>query len=1596
MLPLPADEVAIVGRGDPGVAVERSRQPRALRRRALAARRRRRPPARALPRHQGAGLAPGPRRPRRRRDRARRRRHTSARVRSTTPRRASSSPASSAIFAAATASRSSAPSRRCSPRSRPPRSSSTPLRGERPRRRDGRARGRPPRARAAQRLVPRRPGPRRHRLLGGGPGLPPLPRRRDAHARPRRRRGRRARARPPPARARARRGRRSPRSSSSGSTCTRSGSRTSPRDPADLAARLAPVRDALRRARSARSAPPTPASLEGIAGDLGRLVLLGARVRASSRTRPRRARAAARSTRARTPRSSTGRAGSPTARGASSRRLPDARELVELGRRILEPGVLEGPAGARAARPTRTTSTTPQPFTSGDLFARPPDAGRARRSRPSCSRPIPSLRHADDIDARDLPRAVARPPLRRPSLPAAAREAPPRAASGRRVAGHDRPFPPDDPAAARRPRPAQGALLRLVREPDAARRSRARAHRDGEHEHRDDADHDRPRPRPARGARGHRGAAREARVRPRHRRADRPPARDERDRRGAQDRGAVRGADGARQEDPAVREGAAARVPGFPRRVHERRAARGSRRTSPAFRKHLEPARARARRVRDAASRPRRDSIPHREAMHRFYLQSIAAGRISAFALTEPSAGSDTARIRTRATLAEVEADAGPARVLHVRPGRRLGAAQPVHARSPRVRGRPPRLRSSADGARHPVETRDFRYEAGRGPVQVPLRHARRRAASTSTTSAASSTRDGRHFYPVLPRRRREDVDHERLGRRRHGPLRAHRARPDRVHDGRAPGRPLGRQGRGQDGAARLDHERARAQGRPHPGRRDHRDRGPRAGERARDAERRPRGSVDHGGRADARDRERRPRDPSRATSRTLVARGLPAAREDRARSRGLRVARLPPLRPVRSSRHHSRCGSSPRSAKAETAEALHRILRRAERIGGSRRRPRRGPAREAAPRRSRAHDLRGHERGAAVPRAEGPDRRPSCRGRSRSDEPLVQSLRRRVCRERSLEWRAPTPTFAWLGRGPQAGRLHFVRGLDCHKPDRRPSGRPLLPSASDLRSLDLPLRDHGSRVVSLRPRSPPAPGRRSTSSLGSSPSSSPTWLRSTLAAARPSVSRPSPARSARRPGAAASISAPQAGPLGPPASAGSPPASPTSTSRLSLLSRSVRRRSPGLPSRLVRCRFRPRLAPAAISSRSSSPIARSSRTTTRRRSPLRAPLVSKLSRPVRVLVVVDPAPSVAPRPRLRNDRLAEPLLELSPQDRAALSLARSLRSSAASRLAQSCTSPSSASARRLPSPVLRECLALGADEAFLINLGPRPRPRRRRRRVRREPDPSRGRGSPRPVRRDPRRRAVFRSPSAARSSTRRRASSPSSTSPRSAGVCERASVTPERGASRPTRTISLISARLSGPKTTVSLPAPRRPARLVRDLSATPAVRSPAAGPRSRAQADPRARLRSAPSRRRPPRRRERRASLSTSADSAPVRPARSRRRRGDVRGGRADLRSRLPWLRPRVQRSDRRPLCRRLPRPASASSRSSRWTSRPVLRPPPSPRSARPRRSPSATLSRAGAILLSASEDEIAIRVFFSARRSRRSTTSTSGSSASRSCRS
>jgi electron transfer flavoprotein-quinone oxidoreductase len=72
------------------------------------------------------------------------------------------------------------------------------------------------------------------------------------------------------------------------------------------------------------------------------------------------------------------------------------------------------------------------------------------------------------------------------------------------------------------------------------------------------------------------------------------------------------------------------------------------------------------------------------------FLRWVAAGQISAFALTEPSAGSDTARVATRARLRSVPAEAGPDGVLRFVPE---GGKEPRHLLDAR------RLEFRPDGA---------------------------------------------------------------------------------------------------------------------------------------------------------------------------------------------------------------------------------------------------------------------------------------------------------------------------------------------------------------------------------------------------------------------------------------------------------------------------------------------------------------------------------------------------------------------------------------------------------------------------------------------------------------------------------------------------------------------------------------------------------------------------------------------------------------------------------------------------------------------------------------------------------------------------------
>jgi electron transfer flavoprotein-quinone oxidoreductase len=105
------------------------------------------------------------------------------------------------------------------------------------------------------------------------------------------------------------------------------------------------------------------------------------------------------------------------------------------------------------------------------------------------------------------------------------------------------------------------------------------------------------------------------------------------------------------------------------------------------------------------------ESIPHRERAHEFYLRLIASGRISAFALTEPSAGSDTARIRTRAELREVAVEGDPRGFFTFVPeGREVRRVLVPYERVRFEQGRIAFVR--VDGSLVPIEIQDFDPEA--------------------------------------------------------------------------------------------------------------------------------------------------------------------------------------------------------------------------------------------------------------------------------------------------------------------------------------------------------------------------------------------------------------------------------------------------------------------------------------------------------------------------------------------------------------------------------------------------------------------------------------------------------------------------------------------------------------------------------------------------------------------------------------------------------------------------------------------------------------------------------------------------------------------
>ena len=110
--------------------------------------------------------------------------------------------------------------------------------------------------------------------------------------------------------------------------------------------------------------------------------------------------------------------------------------------------------------------------------------------------------------------------------------------------------------------------------------------------------------------------------------------------------------------------------------------------------------------------------LAHREAALRFFLKLLASGRISAFALTEPSAGSDTARVRTRAELVRVVAEQDARGFFRFTPAEGTEQRALFLRESFRFNGAEIFWRD-ATGREHPVEWRD--RGAGGGPQRSVL-----------------------------------------------------------------------------------------------------------------------------------------------------------------------------------------------------------------------------------------------------------------------------------------------------------------------------------------------------------------------------------------------------------------------------------------------------------------------------------------------------------------------------------------------------------------------------------------------------------------------------------------------------------------------------------------------------------------------------------------------------------------------------------------------------------------------------------------------------------------------------------------------------------
>src|SRR5207244_4708393 len=111
------------------------------------------------------------------------------------------------------------------------------------------------------------------------------------------------------------------------------------------------------------------------------------------------------------------------------------------------------------------------------------------------------------------------------------------------------------------------------------------------------------------------------------------------------------------------------------------------------------------------------DEIGRRRQACDLFLRWVAAGQISAFALTEPSAGSDTARVATRARLQSVTVEREPDGVLRFVPvgGKEprylLDAARLEFRTTPETSGPSAFYRWSAEAEPAPIRFDEYDYE---------------------------------------------------------------------------------------------------------------------------------------------------------------------------------------------------------------------------------------------------------------------------------------------------------------------------------------------------------------------------------------------------------------------------------------------------------------------------------------------------------------------------------------------------------------------------------------------------------------------------------------------------------------------------------------------------------------------------------------------------------------------------------------------------------------------------------------------------------------------------------------------------------------------